>query len=229
MDTGANEARHISAGKRRITIEPSLGSVASLLAHVLLLIAIFHVARPVWKPVKIRTQGGHAALLYWNAGIGTGAAQQSTNSKTITKPARHESPKNPVKTESRPALASPIPANTAPQQAASAGAAKSQNQAIGTGLSDEDATPAFPTFSPNPPVNDRSLLPSNETNIVVDVDVSADGIVLDEKLVRGLGNTLDQSVLDTVRSWHFHPATRNGSPVASVSELVFPMSPRYHA
>jgi TonB family protein len=61
----------------------------------------------------------------------------------------------------------------------------------------------------------------------VDVNVSAQGDVLDEKLVRGLGNSIDQAILETVRGWKFHPATLDGNPVASVSELVFPMSQRY--
>jgi TonB family protein len=71
------------------------------------------------------------------------------------------------------------------------------------------------------------LLPDNETNVIVDVNVSAQGEVLDEKLIHGLGNSIDALILETVRSWKFHPATLDGNPVESVSELVFPMSQRY--
>ncbi|GGG94762.1 energy transducer TonB [Silvibacterium dinghuense] len=229
MNPGANEDTPTNASKRRLSAEPSLASALSLLTHVLVLLVILYAARPVWKPQTVRTRGGHATVLYWNAGVGIGAAQQHTTSKTVVSPARQASRKNLLQAQAKPALATPSATKTGELQAASAGASQTHTQFIGNGESDADATPAWPTFSPNPPVGDRSLLPANETNIVVDVNVSADGLVLDEKLIRGLGNGLDQSVLDTVRSWRFHPATRNGAPVASISELVFPMSPRYHA
>ena len=99
--------------------------------------------------------------------------------------------------------------------------------ASGNGPDAENATPAFPVFSPRPPVSDRSLLPASEKKIVVDVNVDALGGVVGETLVAGLGNRLDQVVLETVKSWRFHPATVNGKPVATQAELVFPFNPQY--
>jgi TonB family protein len=97
----------------------------------------------------------------------------------------------------------------------------------GNGSDDEDARPAFPTFSPRPPVTDRSLLPASEKKIVVDVDVDALGQVVRETLVKGTGNKLDQIVLDIVRTWRFQPATVNGKPVPSEAELIFPFNSSY--
>jgi outer membrane biosynthesis protein TonB len=34
-------------------------------------------------------------------------------------------------------------------------------------------------------------------------------------------------VLDTVKSWRFHPATINGNPVATEAELIFPFNLSY--
>jgi hypothetical protein len=51
--------------------------------------------------------------------------------------------------------------------------------------------------------------------------------VLDERLVHGLGTSVDQTILDTVRSWKFHPATVDGNPVSSVAELVFPLGQKW--
>jgi len=99
----------------------------------------------------------------------------------------------------------------------------------GNGPDTQSADPAFPVFSPRPAVADRSLLPSSERQVIVDVKVSAAGDVLQATVVQGLGNALDQLVLDTVKTWRFHPATVNGSPVATEAELVFPFSPRYTA
>jgi protein TonB len=97
----------------------------------------------------------------------------------------------------------------------------------GNGADTQDATPAFPVFSPKPPVIDRALLPAAEQHIVVDVNVSETGDVTGETLVKGMGNALDQIVLDTVKTWRFHPATVNGSPVASEAELIFPFNLSY--
>jgi protein TonB len=97
----------------------------------------------------------------------------------------------------------------------------------GNGGDSEDARPAFPVFSPHPPVNDRSLLPSTEQKIVVDVKLDALGQVVSETLVKGMGNRLDQIVLDIARTWRFQPATLNGKPVASEAELIFPFNSSY--
>ena len=97
----------------------------------------------------------------------------------------------------------------------------------GNGADAQNATPAFPVFSPKPPVADRALLPPAEQHIVVDVNVNETGDVTGETLVKGMGNALDQIVLDTVKTWRFHPATVNGNPVASEAELIFPFNPSY--
>jgi protein TonB len=97
----------------------------------------------------------------------------------------------------------------------------------GNGSDAEDVHPAFPVFSPHPPVSDRSLLPSSEQKIVVDVSVDAFGQVVSESLVKGLGNKLDKIVLETVKTWRFQPATLNGKPVATEAELIFPFNLDY--
>jgi len=61
----------------------------------------------------------------------------------------------------------------------------------------------------------------------VDVNLNAAGDVVGASLVKGMGNSLDQIVLDTVKTWRFHPATVNGTAVASQAELIFPFNPSY--
>jgi TonB family protein len=99
----------------------------------------------------------------------------------------------------------------------------------GDGPDAQSADPAFPVFSPRPEIADRSMLPSVERDVVVDVKVSAGGEVLEATVVKGIGNGLDEIVLRTVKTWRFHPATVNGNPVATEAELIFPFSPRYEA
>jgi protein TonB len=97
----------------------------------------------------------------------------------------------------------------------------------GNGSDNADIRPAFPVFSPHPPVHDRSLLPAAEQKIVVDVQVDELGQVVKETLVKGIGNQLDQIVLDVVKKWKFQPATVNGKPVATEAELIFPFDRNY--
>ncbi len=99
--------------------------------------------------------------------------------------------------------------------------------ANGNGSDNEDARPAFPVFAPKPAVTDGALLPAAEKKIVVDVKVDQAGTVVSETLVKGLGNRLDQIVLDTVRTWRFQPATVNGKPVETEAEIVFPFDSKY--
>jgi TonB family protein len=96
----------------------------------------------------------------------------------------------------------------------------------GSGSDTASADPAFPIFSPRPEVKDRSLLPSADRQVIVDVKVSASGDVLEATLVQGLGNALDTIVLATVKTWRFHPAMMNGNPVPTEAELIFPFSER---
>jgi TonB family protein len=117
--------------------------------------------------------------------------------------------------------------NRNPAPAAGAPVSAPESAAAGNGADQQNADPAFPVFSPRPPVADRSLLPSANQEVVVDVKVSAAGDVLEATLVKGLGNALDQLVLDTVKTWRFHPATVNGNPVATEAELIFPFNRSY--
>jgi hypothetical protein len=97
----------------------------------------------------------------------------------------------------------------------------------GVGNDDEDVMPAFPVFSPRPAVTDRALLPQTQQKVIVDVKLSADGVVLDETLVHGLGNKLDGMVMEIVKTWKFHPAMVDGKPVASEAECIFPFDRNY--
>lgn len=97
----------------------------------------------------------------------------------------------------------------------------------GNGADLVDMTPAFPVYSPHPPIHDRALLPQTAEKIVIDVDLDETGLVVKETLVKGLGNQLDAMVLGIVKTWKFQPAKIDGKPVASQAEVVFPLDRNY--
>jgi TonB family protein len=131
--------------------------------------------------------------------------------------------------DNRPKSLAPLPQK--PKKAlggapAVAGAGTGSGHAMaGNGADDANVTPSYPVYSPRPEVTDRALLPQAEQKVVVDVNVDEFGAVVREVLVKGLGNKLDQIVLDTVKTWRFQPATKDGKPVPTEAELIFPFGP----
>ncbi|HTX41288.1 MAG TPA: energy transducer TonB [Acidobacteriaceae bacterium] len=196
---------------------PAHGVLMSIAAHAAclgLLVLALHLHRS--RPVMPQSRCCSVSLV-WTGPMQSGvsaphpAARLRRHSAAPAPPsAPHTSPlpvRLPQATPSQPAMATQQPSSM-----------------VGSGTGDDDAEPAFPVYFPQPGIADRSLLPSTEQKIIVNVDISAQGNVTDETLVQGLGNGLDNAVLAAVRSWRFHPATLNGAPVASVQELVFPFS-----
>ncbi len=156
--------------------------------------------------------------LYW-----TGS---QTGGSSHPHPTGRKKRKKPAPAAAEASTAEPVPAVQTPSTQAGI-AAPQQQGAFGTGTGSQDAEPAFPVYFPWPGVPDRSLLPPVEQKVIVEVTVSPLGDVTGEKIVQGMGNGLDQIVLDTVRGWRFHPATLNGTAVASVADVVFPFNREY--
>ena len=73
--------------------------------------------------------------------------------------------------------------------------------------------PAIPQVFPDPP---RVEMPSGiEGDVVVELTIDETGNVTDAKLLQGIGHGVDEQVIATLRSWHFRPATKDGSPIPS--------------
>lgn len=80
---------------------------------------------------------------------------------------------------------------------------------------------ALTMYSPSP-APDLSVLPRGvQGDVVVDITIDADGRVSDLKVLKTPGYGLESSVANTVRTWTFRPATRDGVPIASIQELLF--------
>src|SRR3984957_15409784 len=84
---------------------------------------------------------------------------------------------------------------------------------------------ALTTYSPSP-APDLSALPhGGQGDVVVDVTIYPSGRVADLAVLHTLGYGIESSVIGTLRSWTFHPATKDGNPIASVQELHFHFGP----
>jgi periplasmic protein TonB len=84
---------------------------------------------------------------------------------------------------------------------------------------------ALTTYSPSPSP-DLSVLPHGvQGDVIVDVTIDSTGKVADLALLHTLGYGIESSVLGTLKTWVFHPATKDGTPVASIQELHFHFGP----
>ena len=196
--------------RRRIVRFLALSAALHLLISAIMLVIPRHQKAAVAeeKPTKF-----YPAMLMFAGGAKT--------EWTPAPPGRRKHPEEAKQQTSDLAM------NRNPAPVAGRAVSAPESSAAGNGADQQNADPAFPVFSPKPPVTDRSLLPGSNEEVVVDVKVSATGDVLEATLVKGIGNALDQLVLDTVKTWRFHPATVNGSPVATEAELIFPFNLSY--
>ena len=79
---------------------------------------------------------------------------------------------------------------------------------VGGGVS-----PPIPIYKPEPAYSEEARKAKYQGTVVLWIVVDAQGNVTDPKVVRPLGLGLDEKALETVRTWKFKPALRNGSPV----------------
>jgi protein TonB len=184
---------------------------ASLAAHAIVLAALLYTGRiRLTAAERPGDRNGHLTLLTFDPGSSENPAAPLQT--THAKPQKHKAP-TPL-----PAPATPLPSITAPASLTStADDPSSGNDALGDG----DVTLALVIDHASPHPDLSRLAPNTHGDVVIDVVIDATGHISQSKLVRGLGPTVDPTVLAAIQQWTFHPATRNGQPVASEQELLF--------
>jgi periplasmic protein TonB len=92
-------------------------------------------------------------------------------------------------------------------------------------LGEGDVRIALGSFFPRPKPDLHGLPHGFEGDVVVDVVIDEGGHIREAKLIRGISPQVDNSVIATVQQWQFVPAERNGTPIASLQELLFHYGP----
>jgi protein TonB len=101
---------------------------------------------------------------------------------------------------------------SSPQPDSTAGA-----DSLGSGNINIALASYFPTPKP-----DLSTLPhGTKGDVILDIFIDTTGKIADIKMASGLGHGIDETIIATVQHWTFHPATKDGQPVASEQELHF--------
>jgi periplasmic protein TonB len=143
-------------------------------------------------------------------------------------PATHTKPK--VKTKPAPVPVPPKPQQPAPEVASSPNtsspAAATPDSSAGSDSWGNGAMQiAFTTYSPSPAPDLSSLPHGVQGDVVIDITIDPSGKVSNLAVLRTLGYGIESSVLDTLKTWTFRPATKDGTPIASVQELHFHFGP----
>jgi TonB family protein len=84
----------------------------------------------------------------------------------------------------------------------------------------DEVRPALPVTTSDPVAYPWEL-PDSEGNVVVEITIDERGEITAKTVLQSLGSKLDERVLVALDNWHFHPATRNGSPIPSKQDAIF--------
>jgi periplasmic protein TonB len=187
----------------------------SVVLHAALILLVLHAGHLI----RVRTnlpgtpKGTHIDLTYLPGGSPP-AAPPSIRKQAPVPAKKSRLPLPPVLT---PAPAPPAAIATSSPAQTSA----SSNDALGS----DDIQIALTTYSPSPKPDLSHLPRGAQGEVVLDVTIDPTGQVADLQILGTLGYGVDGAVVDTVRTWKFSPATKDGVPVASVQELHFHYGP----
>lgn len=84
----------------------------------------------------------------------------------------------------------------------------------------DEIRPALPVATSDPVVYPWQL-PDYEGNVVVEITIDTSGEITKKTVLQSMGPNIDEKVLVALDNWHFHPATKNGAPIASKQDAVF--------
>jgi len=89
----------------------------------------------------------------------------------------------------------------------------------------DEIRPALPIATSDPVVYPWQL-PASPGNEVIEITIDERGEITNKTVLQSLGPDIDTRCLAALENWHFHPATRNGSPIPSKQDAIFPFRAR---
>lgn len=89
----------------------------------------------------------------------------------------------------------------------------------------DEIRPALPVATSDPVVWPWQL-PETPGNEVIEITIDERGEIVRKTVLQSLGPDIDTKCLAALENWHFHPATKNGSPIPSKQDAIFPFRAR---
>jgi periplasmic protein TonB len=189
-------------------------AVAATLLHFLVIAALVHQSASWIAPIRLPgSPHGTNLLLTYSPGrapLQTSAPNPKTHPKQAESTTPLPAPPTPKPKETAASPNTASPASAQPDSAAGA-------DSLGSGNINIALVSYFPTPKP-----DLSTLPrGTKGDVILDIVIDTTGKIADIKMTSGLGHGIDENIIATVQQWTFHPATKDGQPVASEQELHF--------
>ncbi len=214
--------------------------VSSIALHGVALVWLLHEPEPILlNPVSVALgrNGTSITRLYW----ANKSPDRSTHTSADTATERyrhqrfghHELTWNPSQVaQFRP---STPPAATEKQDASANQTLSAEGHGIQAGLPygtltrgqlyGEELMPALPVETSDPVVYPWQL-PLAAGNEVIEITIDERGEIVKKTVLNSLGPDIDNKCLAALDNWRFHPATRNGTPIASKQDAIFPFKAR---
>ena len=215
--------------------------LASVAVHALLLGWILHSPAPrllTTASVALGQNGTSVTRLYWSSKTPDNSSHSSSD--LATERYRHQrlgeklTWKSSAKASKLSALPTPLARteaadNSQTQTLSAQGHGAQAGQFYGTLLhgpfSGEEIRPALPIATSDPAVWPWQL-PDRPGNEVIEITIDERGEIVNKTVLQSLGPDIDTKCLAALENWHFHPATRNGTPIPSKQDAIFPFRAR---
>lgn len=212
----------------------------SLLLHGALLAGMLHAPEPrLLNPqsVAFGQNGKSVTRLYWSSKSPDDASHSSSD--LATQKYHHERYGQKL-TWKAPAQLPKLPTSTPLARVEQEDQSKTQTlSALGHGAQagatygtlsrgqfyGDEIRPALPVTTYDPIVYPWQL-PISAGNEVIEITIDERGEIIRKTVLQSLGSDIDTKCLAALDNWHFHPATRNGSPIPSKQDAIFPFKAR---
>jgi len=204
-------------------VRQRISLVVSFVLHSLPVVLLILAGRPIFiapSSVALGHNGTALTHLYWPDASPDAATAPSQMRISLPKAAMKPAAAPPIVAQASAAVSSMDHAAHASEAGASYGSASDGP------FSGHDIRPALPMSAHDPIVNTDELPGGVEGTIVVEITIDAVGNVIGKSVVQSLGPSIDNVVLSALDSWHFRPATRDGTPIASKQDVVYHFKPQ---
>jgi len=215
--------------------------IGSLVLHGVILAWLLHAPEPLLlqpSSVALGQNGTSLTRLYWSSK----APDDSTHSSSdlATEKYRHQrlsqklTWKPPTKSAKLNAPQTPLARteaedNSKTQTLSALGHGAQAGQYYGTlnrgSIFGDEIRPALPIATSDPVVYPWQL-PDFGGNEVIEITIDERGEIVRKTVLVSLGPAIDSKCLAALENWHFHPATRNGAPIPSKQDAIFPFRAR---
>jgi TonB family protein len=215
-----------------------MGSVA---LHAAVLAWLLRAPEPLLlNPVSVALghNGNSVTRLYWSSKTPDNSTHSSSDS--ATERYQHERLRHQKLTWKAPEQLAKFPPQMA--LARTEGKDKSQTQTLsaqGHGaqaglpygtlnrgqLYGDEIRPALPVATYDPVVYPWQL-PAMAGNEIIEITIDERGTIVKKSVLQSLGPEIDNKCLTALDNWRFQPATRNGAPIPSKQDAIFPFKAR---